>query len=136
MVKRYYRDFKRVRMTAETAKLMVELLADKTFTDHFSKCGDDVRRNIPCRHEESGSLGVARMLASNMTISEKKRCKAHLDLPDDPDLVRHFVTRIYQFADHIDKNTSRAFKRVAKVADRWANRGPLERLAEAGLELD
>jgi len=127
MAKRY-RDFKRVRLTAKTAKKITEI-AEKIFNDHYDKCGAAA---TSCRHIDTGSLGVARLIESKLTISEHR---AHLDIPDDPTLARVIAVFLRDFSQTASW-AKPALQRIADEADAWARRSPLEKLAEAGLELD
>jgi hypothetical protein len=128
-----------VSITPKTAEKMVELLVDRTLNDHYGqrekgserpgvKCPDP----DDCRHVESGSLAVARLIEANITIGKKR---ARLDIPDDPEVVKIMAERLRNFAGRA-KLAGAAFCRVADVAVAWASRSPLHRLAEAGLELD
>jgi hypothetical protein len=153
MAKRY-REFKRVPMGVATAKKLEELLVDRTLNDHFGlvdctctinsvarpdcafcngtgelpKCQD----KDACYHVESGSLAVARLVESGLRVSKKR---AYLDIPDDPETVKILADRLKGFSERAGRSGT-AFLRIAKQAASWAARGPLERLAEAGLELD
>lgn len=136
MAKRY-RDYKRVLITPKTAEKMVELLVDKTLQDHYKRCFSTTGapffdEEVGCHHMESGNLAVARLVESGIKISKKR---AYLDIPDDPEVVKHLSDRLESFARRA-KTAQSAFLRVAEVAHKWAHRSPLERLAEAGLELD
>jgi len=127
MAKRY-RDFKRVRLTAKTAKKLTEI-AEKIFSDHYDKCGAE---NMPCRHMLTGSLEVARLVESKLTIASHR---AHIDIPDDPVIAR-VTAAIFRDFSQTASWAKPALQRIADEVDAWARRSPLEKLAEAGLELD
>jgi len=140
---------------------MVACLVDRTFEDHFGMaicyhCRGGIRYNgtqcvvcldrgeIPkchnkeiCPHAESGNLAVARLVESGMTIGKKR---ARLDIPDEPETVKLLAQRLEGFANDDSElkkiGAVSVFKKTAEMARKWANRSPLERLAEAGLELD
>jgi len=127
-------------MTPKVARLLIEYLVDRPFKDHYAKLdtGCSVR---PCVHEESGSLNVARVLESGFTLGKRR---AHLDVPDDSEMVKVLVGRMVMFTDTFrwsqpTKYASRsvgAIRKMAKDLLKWSNRTPLERLAEAGIDLD
>lgn len=128
-----YRDFKRVTMTASTGQYIVKLLVDKPFEVHYDRCENQGW----CVHDQDpSSLDIARMIEPAITVGTRR---AHIDLPDEPKLVKGFADRLRSFTRYQDKkmkNVKRAFNRIADEAEAWATRGPLHKLAEAGLELD
>lgn len=156
-----YRDFKRVCFSAKVGKKMEKLLVDATLEDHYKiveclyckhrgrrfdceVCGGKGKHQAcdkRCWHEHS--LPVARLLASKLTVGVKR---ARLDIPDDPPLAKLLAKVIWDCIVASDTNNlregrlsgvqRREFKKTATVAEKWAARSPLERLAEAGLELD
>jgi len=117
-----YRTFKRISMSAKTAKVLRNRLVDLTFEDHYMKCDG----STTCYHAESGSLAVSRFLESALRVGKRR---AHLDLTEDRELIGALVTRLRDFAP-IVLWAGRAFQRIADEAEIWAKRGPLERLAE------
>ena len=138
MAKRY-RSFKRVNLTAKIAKVMVDLLVDRTFKDHFlnRRCSEWAS----CSHTDSRSIEVARLVESGMTIGAKR---AHLDIPSE-ELDVKFPTakvlaeRLLAFAHHKDVKkvgATTVFLQTAEIARNYAKRSPLERLAECGADLD
>ena len=125
MAKRF-REFKRVRLTSKTAKHL-QRIAEITLLEHYETCRKD-----ECRHVKSGNLAVARLIESRLQVSSHR---AHIDIPDDPQLAQSLARRLRDFS------ASAAWARtalicIADTADAWARRSNLERLAEAGLELD
>ena len=157
---RRYRNFKRIHITPTTAKKLVELFVDKVFEHHFRECfyqdasfvgKPKARGNLPCYHETSGVLNIARLIEASIHIGKRR---AYFDLPDHQDeLMETFAGRLRQFAEngyrdepyHEDrkkvynpllKRTGQAFFRIADQVEWWGNRGPLHRLAECAYELD
>ena len=143
MAKKRLRDFRRVAFTAKTGELLRELLVDKTFKDHFSKC-DLTKGSKPCSHKKSGTLGVARLVESAIKVGEKR---ATLDIPDPyctPDyevtirLLEQTATRIRSFADSrlaVTKRQQReSLTRLAEEIQSYAERNPLMVLADIAAE--
>ena len=127
-----YRTFKRLSMTPVTARRVVELLVDRTLNDHAEKCLKTSLSGQICIHAESGTLAVARLVEANIVIGKRR---ARLDIPDDPALALRLSERLLGFCT-MASNAGIAFRRLGNDAHAWATRSPLERLAEAGLELD
>ena len=159
MAKRYY-PFKRVNLTAKTAKLISESLVDKTFQDHYAmvcarcntvfsgkratcrhpeceseerlwkrpECGEGT-----CHHIKGGSLDVARMVEAGMKIGKRR---ATLDLPFEKGHLLKFVDRLLAFADTWPGRVKEAAERIATEVERYANRTPLEVLAECAIDMD
>jgi len=123
-----YRKFKRFFMTPATAEMVVKHLVDKTLEHHARNCGG----RGDCGHATSGTLPAARVIESGMHIGKRR---AHLDIPDDPDLAEIISARLVGFSSVVGR-AGPAFRRIAEEVLAWAHRSPLHRLAEAGLELD
>ena len=160
MMAKRYRPFKRINLTAKTAKLIYENLVGLTFREHYGMvcaacswavseteevcrnkgCGatERVRKHRSCEtdeclHTESGTLVIAKMLESGMKIGKKR---ATLDLPDDKDRLLLFVARLRLFAKEWPKQVKAAAMRIADDAENYAERSPLHRLAECALDVD
>lgn len=146
-----YRKFKRVSLSAKNAKLIIKTLVDPVLEEHVrmvpcticnyfgpqTDCGCEEGRvrvcDTFCAHQKS--LPVARMLESNTTIGKKR---AHLDLPDEPDICRWLSEELnisasiaHTVTGTLTSKEIEEFNRVSRIARAWAQRGPLERLAEA-----
>jgi len=126
-----YREFKRITLTPPSARRIVELLVDLTYARHYGdrgKAGCEDEENCICK--ERGSLDVAKMIDSNITIGKKR---ARIDIYDT-ESSRCFATRLRWFSCRAGKSSA-VFERVADEIDGWLNRAPLERIAEAGSDL-
>jgi len=139
MAKRF-REFKRVRLTAKVARFIQESLADKTFNDHYKKCGDVTG----CYHCESGTLRVARLVEANITVGKKR---GYLDIPcpwyqTDPTshigLLDILVARLRSFTKESKLNPrTRVFlEQVCVEIDAYAHRNAMEVLAETVVDVD
>jgi len=125
-------------MTAVSARRIVELLVDLVFEEHFRLCDG---RPWECCHGNNGELAVARLVEAGMYIGKRR---AHLDIPDEPENAKLLAENLDYWSQattwpngppHVGRH-ARVFQRVAEAARNWARRSPLERLAEAALELD
>ena len=158
MAKRY-RTFKRVRMTANSARMIVDLLADRTFQSHFAmecvRCGsgpqpadneycESCERETDwsqvyecsrrsCAHVSQRTLEIAQLIENGAHIS---KTKAYIDLPgDQPDLLRLLAERLRSFGKRAGKSKN-AFYRLADDAEHHARRGWLHQLAECALDIN
>ncbi len=140
-----YRQFKRINLKAKTATAMVEQLVDKTFKDHQLKCWDkEAQRFDPeCPHQVRGTLQVARLVESNMTIGVKR---ARLDIPcpyakgdadKQIDTLCLLAIRLRAFGERLShKQCRNAWLLAAEDVEAYAMRNAMEVLAEAVVDRD
>lgn len=126
------REFRRLAMSAKTAQVIVEL-GRRTDADHRAKCADI---DGPCPHD-GGNLAVADLIRNSIKIGQKR---ATLDLPDPYasddfamgiKVLHLFAERVKIFARREKQQTTTALERIAEEAIHYANRNPLEVIAEA-----
>jgi hypothetical protein len=139
-----YRQFKRIRLKAKTAKLIVEKLVDKTFADHQAKCWDEENERFDpdCGHHRRGSLQVARLIDAHIKIGVKR---ATLDVPcpharGDADAqiktLNFLAVRLRDFGKDLSAQCRRAWNAAADEIEAYANRNAMEVLAEAVIDRD
>jgi len=127
------RPFRRLAMSAKTAEV-IQALANLTHADHASKCGDV---EGPCVHEKARTLPVADLITNGIKIGKKR---ATFDVPDPyseddhvevRQLLHLLATRIGSFAPKQKTQTQDALDRVVEEIRAYADRNPLEVIAEA-----
>jgi len=141
------RDFYRFRMTAATAKLVVQFMVDATLEIHVTKCeGSRYRlKDNPEYWQERcnrahGPLNLARLIENTVVIGSDK---ARIDLPHDPEIMALFANRLDGFLEQHHRavrkgETSklgrawRSFQRLRDTAKTRSQLHPLDRLAEVG----
>jgi hypothetical protein len=141
-VPRRFREFKRINLTAKTAKLIRACLADKTFNDHYKKCSLDPTGLTLCSHQQNGNLAVARLVEAGIKIGKKR---ATLDVPcpySTSDAEAHVqvldrvVARLHAFSKNMKGQTRAAFLRAAAEIDAYAHRNAMQVLAEAVVDVE
>jgi len=135
-VGKHLRDYRRIAMNPKTAEVIARL-GRLTDTDHATKCADELEGD--CRHRTSGTLAVADLLRTKLKIGQKR---GYLDLPDPYNtndheaaraVLRHLASRILAFTNGEKGQTTKALLRVVEEVRNYADRSPLEVIAEAAL---
>lgn len=137
--RRRVRDYKRISMSAGTARFLDEKLVRRTFFEHhlIKKCADS---SDPCVHEITGSLYVARLLDVELTIGSKRatltlRCPySTLNPPAHAALLRSVARRICVFSGdtvNVHRQTSEALMRIASEITAYADRNAMQVIAES-----
>jgi hypothetical protein len=139
MARKRVRDFKRIAMTAKTAKF-IEDIADKTFTAHARQCDEvDPADMDGCPHEQSGSLPAAQLLARGLKIGKKRatldvKCPYSLDDPQERiRILKILAKRMRAFLTGEKRQLRDAVNRIADEIEAYADRNAMQVIAEAAL---
>ena len=133
------RNFKRIAFKAKTGQEILHQLSERTFKDHEKKCieGCILLLETPCRHMTSRNLDVAELVKNKLTIS---KTRAHLDIPDPYstedyadtiEVLKMLARRLLAFAEtQSHPQQKKAWQKIAKEVKDYADRNPLEVLAD------
>lgn len=139
MARKRVRDFRRISMTAKTARFIRSNLIYKTVDHHVAHCEETPEwlDGEECKHERSKSLPVAHLLAHGLKIG-KKRATLDIQCPystDDPEkqvkLLKHAANRLIFFVDNEKRQLQDAMRRISDEILDYANRNAMQVIAEA-----
>lgn len=135
-----YRQFRRIKFTAKIGARIREVLVDRTFKYHFSKCGSEER---DCRHYHSGNMGVARLVEAGITVGKKRgfldvQCPYSLSKPErQVRILENVVKRLTAFAKAGGTSRTEAcLLAVAQEIDDYAHRNAMEVIAEQVVDVE